>query len=194
MAIVNESLDTINSMRASLGLPPIQNTLGGTAVAQQIQYNYTNPPVGTVSNSMPKVVFTPPSVVVDNGNPAQSSSTANAASYSADVSGGSSATTNGIPSLDSITKTLQQYHINLSKTQQRAVEVGLGVAGAAVAAYGVYKTLKGAKHGSRHKKSIRRHGSSHHRIRRRSSNRAHMVKGSLAAKRHMAKLRKMRKH
>lgn len=152
MAIINESLDTVNSMRASLGLPPIQQTLDGATAAAQIVQNYTNPPQGTVSYYNPPstypTVYVPPVV-----NQAPSSS-ASAAMYSQTNATGATTTNSGIPYVQAINQFLKDHNIALTKTQAKALEyAGAGIA-LGTAAYTAYEALKPMKHKVARRKSL----------------------------------------
>lgn len=109
---------------------------------------------------------------------------------------GESTVATGIPLFDTVQKYLQAHNISLTKTQQKALEIGGAAAVGALGGYAVGKLTSGSgkkpkrsSSRSTRKRTIRRTRS----VRSRSSRKAaHLVKGSMAAKRHMAKLRRMR--
>lgn len=189
MAVLNESVDTINALRASAGLGPIQSTLSGS-VFQTSQGPVTSTSSYTPPSQTPQIYVPPPAQLPPP-------STTSAAAYSQQTpvpqGGGTSSTSSGIPYVETIQKFLTDHNIALSKTQQRALEyAGIGAAalGLGYTAYKAVtkKTRASSSHRTRTKRTMRRSSRGTKRTR------AHLVKGSIAAKRHMAKLRRMRKH
>lgn len=186
-------------MRAQLNLPPIEQTLGGADTAAQIQQNYVSPPPGTVSSHdaaaptpSTSSVSPPPSPVIATSTQTSVADTATSAVSAA----ANSSSEPAVPYLSYLQNTATNASNILSRSQLKAL--GLGVGGA-LAAYGVYKGVRSltrkkhsphTRHSRRRRYTARRSALKHRSVRR---SRAHLVKGSRAAKMHMARLRKMRK-
>lgn len=217
----NNSLSQVNSVRKQFGLPPFEDTFSGqvaistgqgvtnvpaglqtaaiqavTSGAQVTLSNTTIPTVtqnvssGGQSASVISSVIQPIASSVDSAAMTSQNTLPPIAQNVNGVTPNPSNLSN-IPYVQQFSTLLSQYHINLTKTQQKALEVAGVVAGAGLAAYGVYKAVTGRK---KKKSATKRRRTTSKRRSTRKSKRAHLVKGSHAAKRHMAKLRRMRKY